>query len=263
MPTRTEEAGMSGKVIRFFIWSMCIAVGTTWGMLGQMTFMQWKLGRVAAWRRSEFSALRLPHVEVLCLHLPDAFCDWPHTKRLCSGTTGCSERWWQANIALHALKQVWTSRIKGVSPRTFSDPRFLWLALVLGMVCSLVYLATGEIQLWQQFCLIRSSVIVWQVAFGPVFWSIGFLFLFGFFCLEGSKGAATPWIPWNLWRNFAIRLRCDAHSPSPLLSNRKAGSSGVCWQVKTDTSVLIPVEKHTYRHTFAYAKYLLTLFSLK
>ena len=55
-----------------------------------------------------------------------------------------------------------------VSPRTFSDPRFLWLALVLGMACSLVYLATGEIGLLcQQFSLIRldsvSQVLVYEL----------------------------------------------------------------------------------------------------
>lgn len=94
------------KVIRFFIWSLSIVVGTTWGMLGQMTYMQWKLGRVAGGclhdvGLSEFFA------EVFCLHLPDAFCALPHTERLCSGATGCSERWWQARE--HRLACIETS----------------------------------------------------------------------------------------------------------------------------------------------------------
>lgn len=103
------------NVIRFFIWSLSIAVGTTWGMLGQMTFMQWKLGRVAGgWHDVGLSEFSLSS-EVLCMHLPDAFCALPHTERLCSGATGCSERWWQAREHRLALKQVW-SRIKGLLP---------------------------------------------------------------------------------------------------------------------------------------------------
>ena len=76
---------------------------------------------VEAWQSccmSEFSALRLPHVEVLCLHLPDAFCALPHTKRLCSGTTGCSERWWQARE--HRLACIETS-VDKQNQRCFSQ----------------------------------------------------------------------------------------------------------------------------------------------
>eukprot|EP00434_Breviolum_minutum_P002064 symbB.v1.2.001826.t1/scaffold97.1/size333048/30 len=89
------------KVIRFFIWSLSIAVGTTWGMLGQMTFMQW------------LYACTCLTLFVLC-HIPSGY----------------------ALARLGALKD---------GGRTFSDPRFLWLALVLGMACSLVYLATGSL----------------------------------------------------------------------------------------------------------------------
>lgn len=50
------------------------------------------------------------------------------------------------------VKHIWTHRVEMAfewthldtsAARTFRDPRFIWLAFVLGMACSVVYLASG------------------------------------------------------------------------------------------------------------------------